>query len=499
MSSYAYQDGRVWVQEKKFEPYKLLLPYGITDVTDPVGGLNPVREPDPAKRRSTVVVDVLKGEPGLPGFSVETRLNKTLNYMLKLKNQLTNWQVHLGACGRPDNYNASEIGLSWDAVHRGDLSIDRVAQIQGDDTPIAKSVPFTAEVGPIPIDFELELLSAQTIVETEAVSDMAFIVEECDDISTQHEPGDNGYAVTKTLAGSPVNVANVHYTVNGGTAWPECSARPFEGGEDISSIVLIGDKNDHRIIVSRGTTDAGEPAEIAYADVTVMGTTSWVLVDVGTVDGQYITHLFLLDWNHIYAVTDDGYVYRSSDGGASWTAKLSLGTVQFNESSWLRHGIGWVGGDSNTIYLTKDYGESWSAVTGPTAGSGDAIDTIHVTPDGTVFIGNDAGEMYGSYDDGTAWTVLPTQGVTPIAIKRIRGLDDSHLFVALNIAGPLGRVLRSTDGGAQFQLWSLNIPTNVGLNALFVVDPNYIYIGGEPQGSSAFITKASSQIQAIPS
>lgn len=59
--------------------------------------------------------------------------------------------------------------------------------------------------------------------------------------------------------------------------------------------------------------------------------------------------------------------------------------------------------------------------------------------------------------------------------------------------------MRSTDGGAQFQLWSLNIPTNAGLNALFVVDHNYVYIGGEPQGSTAFITKASSQIQAIPS
>ena len=128
MSSYSYQDGRIWVQEKKFEPYQLLLPYGMTDITDPVGSLNPVREPDPARRRSTVITDILRGEPGLPGFNLETRLYKTLNYMLRLKKKKPNMQVHLGACGRPDTYNASEIGLGWNTVHRGDLSIDRVAQ-----------------------------------------------------------------------------------------------------------------------------------------------------------------------------------------------------------------------------------------------------------------------------------------------------------------------------------------------------------------------------------
>ena len=326
MTSYTYQDGRIWVQEKKFEPYVLLLPYGMTDITDPVGSLNPVREPHPGNRRSTVVTDILRGEPGLPGFTVECRFKQTLNYMLRLKKKTTNWQAHMGACERADNYGASQIGLGWDTVRRGDLGIDRVAQIQGDDSPIAKSIPFVAEIGPTPIDFEVEFLSAMTIAETDDITDITMIIDECDDISTQHDPGDNGYAVSAAMAGSPVNVSNVWYTVNGGTDWAECSARPFAGGEDISSVVLIGDKYDHRVMVSRGTTDAGEAAEIAYADVTAVGTTAWVNVDVGSVDGQFITHLFLLDWNHIYAVTDDGYVYRSNNGGASWTVKLSLGS-----------------------------------------------------------------------------------------------------------------------------------------------------------------------------
>lgn len=493
--SYSYRDGRIWVQGKKFEPYTLLLPYGMTDITDPVGSLNPVREPDPGIRRQTVVTDILRGEPGLPGFTIECRFRKTLNYMLRLKNKTTNWQVHMGACDRADNYSASEVGLGWDFVRRGDLGIDRIAQIQGDDAPIAKSTPFVAEIGPTPIDFELEFLSAQTIAETDDITDAAFIVDDCDDISTQHDPGDNGYLVSAPLTGSPVNVANVWFTVNGGTDWSECSERPFAAGATISSVVLIGEKYDHRVILSNGTTDGGAAAQIAYADVTAMGTTAWVTVTVGAVTGQYITHLFVRDWGHIYAVTDDGYVYRSNDGGASWSAKLSLGTVQFNESSWLANGIGWVVGAANSIYLTKDFGETWSAVTGPTDGAGDELLTVHVTPDGTVFIGNDAGEMYGSFNEGTEWTTLSAQGVTPASLKRIRGHGNSDLWIALNLADDTGRVLRSTDGGAQFRLWSLNLPVNTGLNALFVVDPNYVYTGGD----TGFVTKASSQMTAQPS
>lgn len=491
MTSYTYQDGRIWVQDKKFQSYKLLLPYGMTDITDPVGGLNPVREPNPGKRRSTVVTDILRGEPGLPGFTLETRLKKTLNYMLKAKNRTANYQVHMGACERPDNYNASEIGFGWNAVHRGDLSIDRVAQIQGDNTPIAKSVPFQAESGPLPIDFGLEFLSAQTIAETDTISDIAMITEECDDISTQHEPGDNGYAVSNALAGSPVNVANVWYTSDGGTNWAECTERPFAAGIDISSVVVIGDKYDHRVIVSAGTASGGY-ASIAYADVTTMGTTSWVTVTVGTVTDQYIHHLFALDWQHLYAVTDDGYCYRSDDGGATWSAILSLGTNDFWESSWHREGIGWIAADNNVAYLTKDYGASWSAVTGPSVGNN--LTTVCITPDKTALFGTSAGGVYGTFNEGKEWSSLPLQGITATNVARIRAVDNDIIWAVATISGGRGYALRSTDGGAQFRLWSLNMPVNTGLSALFVVDPNYVYVGG----AAGFITKASSQIIAAP-
>ena len=441
MAELSYEDGRIWFQDKKFVPHRLLLPYGMTDVTDPNGALNAVREPDSASRRSTVVVDILRGEPGLPGFSLETRLKRTKNYLLGLRKKGINVQAHLGQCGRPDKYNASDIGLQWENVLRGDMTIDRLAILQGDNAPVGVSVPFNAQVGPLPVDFKVELLSARSIGEIEAISDMAFIKEVCDDISVQYDAGDNGYVVTNAASGSPIAEADIWYTDDAGESWKRVTsdAMPFGSGEDISSVVVIGEKNDHRVIISRGTADDSNPAEIAYADVTTMGEATWVYVNVGSVDGQFINHMFWMDWSRLFAVTNDGYVYLSKDGGATWTAKLTTAAVNLTEVGALRDGTVWVVGASNTVYLSESFGDAWTSKTGPSAGAGDSNDTVYVSPDGTVFIGNDAGELYGSYDDAKTWTALSLQGVTPTAIKRVRGTDDSNVWVALNLADGSGR------------------------------------------------------------
>jgi photosystem II stability/assembly factor-like uncharacterized protein len=499
--SYAIGDGRIWLQRKKFEGYDLLLPYGLTNVTDPVGGLTPVREPSATKRRTTVITDILRGEPGLPEFQIETRLKATLNYMFALKDCAVNYQAHLGACDRADNYTASEIMLHWERSHRGDMTIDRLSKIQGDEAPIQIATPWSAEVGPILIDFMAEFLSARTIAESENITGVAFLESECfEDCKAQEDAGENGYIVTAAAAGSPSNKANVWFTEDKGESWAEASAYPFAGGEDISDVVLIGTKYNHRVIVARGTTDAGNPAEIAYADVTDIGTTTWVNVNVGAVNGQYINKLLLLDSRHLYAITNDGYVYLSSNLGASWTAKLTTAVNALYDIAGLgsgeHAGTIWVVGASNTIYLSEDFGSTWTAKTGPTAGAGDAAKSVTVTPDGTMIFGNDAGEIYGTYDEATEWHVLAAQGVIPTSVDALACWGDSLIWIAVNTASG-GRVLRSTDGGASFRLWHLNIPTNSGLTDLEAVDPNIVYVVGAAHSGMGFITRTKSNVTGI--
>jgi hypothetical protein len=491
---YKHKSGRVWVQRKKFETFKLLLPYGMTNINDPVGALNAIREPSAVKRGVSVIADIIHGEPGLPGFTIETRLQRTLNYLFGMKDCNSQFQAHLGTCDRPDNYYAADMILHWERAHRGDLTIDRLSQIEGDDAAVQTNVPFVAEVGPVIIDAKVEFLSARTILETEAVRAMAFLSSEClEDCLAQEDAGENGYLVTEALGGSPTNIANVWYTEDGGETWANTSAKPLTGGLDISDIIVSGTKASHRIIVSCGTTQVSGHAQVAYADVTAMGVTPWVTVDVGVVDGQYINALFMLDWNHVYAVTDDGYVYISDDGGATWAIAMSTAGAAFFDIDGLSNGIVIAVGEANMLYLSKDFGVTWDLLTGPAAGAGDDVLSVHMTPDGTIFIGNDAGELYGSYDLGYSWTALGVQGVTPTAIDAIDVWGDSIIWIAVDTAAG-GRVLRSMDGGASFRLWSLNIPTNAGINCLATVDPNVVFAGGEPQGGTAFITRTTSNI-----
>lgn len=491
--AYTYKDGRIWVQLKKFESYKLLLAYGLTDISDPVGNLNPVREPSATRRRKTVVTDTIRAEPGLPGFTIETRLKRTFNYLLGLADKKANFQAHLGTCDRPDSYSGSEIGLGWGLVRRGDASIDRTAIIEGDDQPIAMQAPFMAETGPTFIDFQARFLSARTINETENVTDIVFLTDECDDISIQHDPGDIGYLVTQVLSGSPINQADAWYTVNAGESWEKIKnssgtpVQPFAAAEDISAVVVNGSRNNHRVIFFRGTADGSNPAECAYSDVTVDGTVSLVYADIGAVDGEYVTSAAWPSYNALYVTTDQGNVYKSTNGGATWALVLTA-TDQLNDVSALLNGNVWVCGDAALVYHSEDEGESWDLVDPPTGVAANAT-AVEVTPDGTLFVGFGT-TLYGTYNEGLLWSSLSVASAFT-QINDIKAYDDHHIYVAADASGG-GLVFRSTDGGANFRLWNLNVPENSGLNALFVVNPNYVFVGGDAHESVAFVTKTNS-------
>jgi len=497
MSVFKHKSGRIWFQRQKFVSYDLLLPYGMTDVTDPKGAVSAVREPHPGNRGESVITDIIRAEADIPGFTIETRLHRTLNYLLGQK-CAWNFQAHLGDCGRADDYFTSEMGLHWEECYKGDGAIDRLALIEGDNAPVAMTVPESSRYPFVVMDFGAEFLSARTIAETEAITDMWFFGAECYRVcKNQEDNGENGYAVTTALAGSPLNVANVWYTGDKAQSFAEVAAgvfRPFAGGEDISCVVVMGTLNNHRVIVSRGTADNTAPAEIAYADVTEFGTvTGWNNVNVGVVNDQYVTYMFWVDWNHLYAITNDGYVYKSTTGGVTWSTSLTTAAQQLNDISGLRDGTLWIVGNSGTVYLSLDHAISWDAQTDPSTAEAN-LTTCTATPDGTVYIGDNQGAIYGSYDNAANYALLVAQGITPSNIVRVRHSDDSGIWVIVDLEDGTGRALRSTDGGANFRLWALNLPTNSGLEALFVGDANLVYVGGQPHAGTAFITRTNPQV-----
>ena len=162
---------------------------------------------------------------------------------------------------------------------------------------------------------------------------------------------------------------------------------------------MYGTAEAYRVIVARGTADVFHPAKIAYTDD--KGAT-WVNVDVGAVNGEYINKLFNVGAS-IWAVggkSSVGKMWHSGDGGATWTVIYS-GVQTLNDIKCRLDGYGIAVGDANTVLLAKRAAASggWTAMSGAAGGAGDAATACAIKFNTqTVWYGNANGEIYASQD-----------------------------------------------------------------------------------------------------
>ena len=292
------------------------------------------------------------------------------------------------------------------------------------------------------------------------------------------------YAVAVGAAAVGVPAVGIS-TDDAGSTWTAFSANPFANNENISTVVCFDlDPETTRWIVGRGTTDADNPAEIAYSDD---GGATWTNVNVGSVTGQYVTSLFALDLSNIWLGTDDGYIYYSDDSGLTWTAQES-GTLisgAVNGIFFADADTGMAVGDGDVILYTKDGGTTWSAVTA--TGSSDDITCVGYNGDGIWWVGTSGGELYYSNDDGETWSARAFAGSGSGEVVAVEFVNALVGFMVHNTATPVGRVLRTVNGGYNWE--TVDVPTNAGFNALAVADEHTAFVVGNASGGTSFILK----------
>jgi photosystem II stability/assembly factor-like uncharacterized protein len=426
-----------------------------------------------------------RGEQGVGTLALNSILDSVYNYILEL-NCPAEWRVNWGCRG--DRFVTANYRFGL-ALLGGEFSGREIVEAGAFEPEDAGDVEVTGELSALEFAYIKKIAgSRQAVTSTQGVNDLAFLPEICaDDCNDYVALGDMGYAVLDTdYLG--VYGDTVLFTADGGATWTVTATSPFTVlGRNATSVVVIITSDDHRVIVGGGAMPATFP-EVSYSDD--RGVT-WTNVQVATNGGVGINHLFRDELGRVWAAADDGYIYVSADQGVTWTtSENAQETAQdINETVMFDESVGYAVADVSTILKTED-GSSWDALANPpTAGAINYV-TVTVNRFGHVFVGTSDARTFRSTDEGATaagWEEIDDRVVG--SINRIR-FDPEHRYIGYFIwddAGPIGQLWRSEDGG---NTWAPETtPANAGLDALFVNDPNMLYIGGEPVAATSFIAK----------
>lgn len=486
------RDGSLFIQRSAADDVEWIGCYDLGDISFDEGSIGDLIQAFDVRGEYQQLGYTLDA-PSPIEFDLTTWLDKVAHYLERVK---CPYYLHINKrCGGVANViNNYERGIVLWVVKRTNRTLTGLVMRSEDDQSDQK---FGMVAVPPLMDVYALTPDRTTTSEANAANDIIFVKENlCGDCTPRYEEGTIGMLVAD--AGSGVT-ANVLYSLDGGATWTATAADPFTVVNDHAIAVTYLWLDGHRIrfIVGNGVTQAGAPAQIAYTDFDLLTDTAigaaWTRVSVSAANAYFFfgpKSLYAYDFFNIWAVVGPGFIYKSADGGVSWTAQESgvlssddYYVVRFAPGSKL---VGFVAGENNAMARTKDGGVTWSAVTGPSSTA--ELLTMDVLSDKCVLVGDNVGGLYITYNGGVSWTTLTTRLSGSIAaVRAIAMLNPVQGFVLTNTSGPVGTMHMTRDCGRTWQ--ALTTPTNAGLNALDAVRSNLVYAVGEPQSSTAMILK----------
>ncbi len=157
----------------------------------------------------------------------------------------------------------------------------------------------------------------------------------------------------------------------------------------------------------------------------------------------------------LYAVTNSNRVYKTEDGGISWVEKLQTASDPVDVRVNITDNNEVIVGCKDDIYLSDDYGETWTLETSGAANklpedAGRCEVTFCPSNANRIYVGmeRNEGEIWRSDDNGTTWTLINTGS----EYMGDQGWYNNTIWVnpanssSLIIGGV--DLYRSTDGGA---------------------------------------------------
>lgn len=273
------------------------------------------------------------------------------------------------------------------------------------------------------------------------------------------------------IAIDPTNGQRIFLATAGGGAW-----RTVDGGTNWVPVgndwqmqntqsVAIDPKNPNTVYVGTGDFNGFELYPFGLLRSTDGGDT-WSSVGAG-VFGDRIVTAVLIDPNDSQSLFvaassrfGDGYVWKSTNGGASWSQAINVQSGWYNlkagpaDVNGKRAFYAIANGNSPRIYVSKDQGVTWAPATVPFGGDG--YEGVDIAPSpvtvGTVYVLSGREQsIYKSTDFGTTWTNITNNH--PSGYNWSQSWYDWHLTVShangkdVLYTGLIDLAM-STDGGA---------------------------------------------------
>lgn len=177
-----------------------------------------------------------------------------------------------------------------------------------------------------------------------------------------------------------------------------------------------------------------------------------------------------------------GYVYRSTDSGATWTQITRLGNATTVTSfAYLGSGIvvAGVGGGAGgaKIYRSTDYGATWNSGTAQ-LGTETSVQSLVYCGGALAVAGtSQTGRIYRTGDSGASWGLVTRLG-SETYINALAYLPEG---IVLAGTGDLGNIYKSTDYGA---IWgaAVRLGSETNVFALANMGSGVVLAGSYPSG-----------------
>lgn len=474
-------EASIWLQYAPNREPLFLGCHQLEEISQGKGDKTLIWCPDASGPNKFVVAGSFQGAPEPPTTSIEVVATEVADFLERMGNRRFSLIINKMHSGRRDNYT------NWlrSSILTGvTITTETEAGIAFRDPDNNAPTLLTAEVS-AEAWYKKFVMTAerQATSEVQNILCMAALPIEFLDDAVKAVAGCHAVAL---------GTANVRITSNSGGTWSATGADPFAADEDVMAIAYFPLTATVNRILAVRELDAAAALEVAYSDD---GGASWTLVVVGATVGQGALGaraLFALDYRHIWLVTTGGYIYFSSDGGATWTTQdAAEATVQnLNAVHFADNKNGFAVGVADTVLKTTDGGITWSLATA--TGSGDPLIDVFTLDSDRAWVGIDeaAGDKTWMFteDGGVTWSNRTFSGSAAGEVRRSVFLNDQIGFLIHNTTGPVGTLWQTRDGGYTWE--QITVPTNAGFTHLVAIDDNQVFVSGNASGGTGVFVRA---------